>query len=86
MSKMNQFHEGHYFGLTKLLAWCVKEYKTSNSPNGKQMWRDRINFLAEKQKQQFYTEDDKVKLNKLRNQYQVETKLGKHAIGSTNTI
>lgn len=56
-------------GIKKLLAWCVEMYKNANGVNGKRMWYERKEFLAELQKQQIYTESDKVIFNGIRQEY-----------------
>lgn len=56
-------------GIKKLLAWCVEMYKNANGVNGKRMWYQKKEFLAELQKHQTYTEEDKVIFNGIRKEY-----------------
>lgn len=56
-------------GIDKLLKWSIRGYKKSTSVNGRRMWKQRINFLADLQKQQTYTEEDKVLFNRIRKEY-----------------
>ena len=58
-----------YIGLTKLMNWCVKKHRESTSLNGKRMWKNRINFLAELRRGQFYTTEQKEMYNKIRESY-----------------
>ena len=69
-------------GVEKLLKWSVQSYKKSTSVNGKRMWKQRIDFLAELKKQQTYTEEDKVIFNGIRKEYITEKTLDKYALGS----
>ena len=73
-------------GVEKLLEWAVESYKKSTSNNGKRMWKQKINFLAELQKQQTYTEDDKVIYNGIRKEYITEKTLDKIADLSKGTL
>ena len=77
MSKPYRFHEGHYKGFKILLQWCVEKYKKLNSPIAKQMWNNNIRFLARMQKEQFYTEEQRQELNKIRRSYINEKNLDK---------
>lgn len=69
-------------GIEKLLDWTVDNYKKSSSVNGKRIWKQRIDFLAELQRQQTYTEEDKVLFNGIRNEYITEKTLDKYALGN----
>lgn len=62
-------------GVEKLLRWAVDNYKNCNGVNAKRMWKEKINFLAEVQKQQTYTEEVKVIYNGIRKQYITEKRL-----------
>lgn len=73
-------------GVEKLLKWAVENYKKSTSNNGKRMWKQRIDFLAKVQKQQTYTEDDKVIFNGIRKEYITEKTLDKIADLSKGTL
>jgi len=66
-------------GVKILLEWCIKKYQTAQSPVGKRLWHDKKEFLAELQRKQSYTEEDKVIFNGIRNQYFTEKFLDKHA-------
>lgn len=59
----------HYMGLIKLMAWCIKKHQESTSLNGKRLWKDRINFLSELRWGQFYSTEQKVIYNKIRESY-----------------
>ena len=73
-------------GVEKLLEWAVESYKKSTSNSGKRMWKQKINFLAEVQKQQTYTEDDKVIYNGIRKEDITEKQLDKIADLSKGTL
>ena len=73
-------------GVEKLLEWAVEGYKKSTSVNGKRMWKQRIDFLAKLQKQQTYTEEDKVMFNGMRKEYMTEKHLDKIADLSKGTL
>lgn len=62
-------------GVRKLLNWCVHGYQNCTGDFTKQMWKGRIDFLAELQRKQSYTENDKRLFNKLREEY-YQHKLG----------
>ena len=66
-------------GVEKLLKWSIQGYKKSNSINGARMWKHRIDFLSDLQKQQTYTEEDKVMFNGIRKEYITEKTLDKIA-------
>ena len=56
-------------GIKTLLKFVVGKYKNSTSLVGKRMWKEDIDFLAELQKQQTYSESDKEEYNKIRKKY-----------------
>ena len=56
-------------GVRKLLNWCVHRYENCSGVNAKRMWKGRIDFLAELQRKQSYTEEDKEQFNKIREKY-----------------
>ena len=56
-------------GIKKLLEFCIERYKVMNSPIGKQMYYLHKEFLAELQKKQFYTEEEKKQYNEIRQLY-----------------
>ena len=56
-------------GVKKLLDWCIERYKISNGVNAKRMWKSYMDFLAELQRAQSYTENDKTRYNTLRQIY-----------------
>ena len=58
-------------GVKKLLKWAVVMY--IKSPTAK--WFDTKEFLAELQRKQSYTEEDKERYNKIREEY-LDYKLG----------
>ena len=56
-------------GIKILLEWSIKKYEKTSSPIAKQMWYQRKEFLAELQRSQFYTENDKEEFNTIRKLY-----------------
>lgn len=73
-------------GVEKLLEWAVDKYKNCNGVNAKRMWKQRIDFLAEVQRQQTYTEEVKVIFNGIRKEYMTEKHLDKIADLSKGTL
>jgi len=73
-------------GIKILLDWCIKKYQKVQSPVGKRLWHEKKEFLAELQKKQSYTEEDKVIFNGIRKQYFTEKFLDKHADLSKGTL
>ena len=56
-------------GVRKLLNWCVRRYQIEVHDSLKSKWKEYIDFLAELQKKQSYTEEDKVVFNGIREAY-----------------
>ena len=56
-------------GIKILLEWSIEKYQKTSSPIAKQMWYQRKEFLAELQRSQFYTENDKEEYNTIRKLY-----------------
>ena len=71
---INVLTEKKRWGVKTLLEWCVGNYKKCNSRSGKRLWKRRIDFLANLQKQQTYTQEDKVLFNGIRKEYINESK------------
>ena len=69
MKPLPMISREQHIGVDKLLSWCVERYKNCNGVNAKRMWKQRMNFLAELQRQQTYTEEDKVIFNGIRHEY-----------------
>lgn len=56
-------------GVGRLLVWCIKKYQNTQSQDGKKLWYDRKEFLAQLQKQQTYDFIDKKEFNRIREIY-----------------
>jgi len=61
--------EDKRWGVKILLDWAVGEYKKAQTNKGKQMWKNRISFLEDLQRQTHYAQAERVFYNKLRAQY-----------------
>lgn len=61
-------------GVHKLLVWCINKYNNAYSPLVKGMWYERKEFLAELQKKQSYSTNDRDKYNQIRQLYYLDKK------------
>lgn len=55
--------------LTRIMAWFVKEYKTSNSFDYRESLREQISFLAKVYGKDEYTQPQRERLNRIRTNY-----------------
>jgi hypothetical protein len=62
-------------GIETLLEFCIRKYKSNQSPVGKRLWYERKEFLAELQKKQSYDTKDRDSYNEIRRIYILDRKM-----------
>jgi hypothetical protein len=75
MKRLPRISDDQYKGVEKLLSFCVYRYQIEVHDSLKTKWKEYIDFLAELQRKQSYTEEDKEMYNKIREKY-YQHKLG----------
>lgn len=74
MSKY-KFEDCHYDGITTLQEFYGKKLSNETKKSYKALWKKVLGILEELKQKQFYSEEDRSRLNRFRKNYYLHKKL-----------
>lgn len=74
MSKY-RFQDYHYDGISTLQDFYGEKLSNETKNSNKALWRKVLGILEELKEKQFYSEEDRARLNRFRKNYYIHKKL-----------
>lgn len=74
MSKY-RFQDCHYGGISTLQEFYGEKLSNETKKSNKALWRKVLGILEELKEKQFYSEEDRARLNRFRKNYYIHKKL-----------